>query len=53
MTPYVDNTVINLTIMSLIIIGGIGFAVLTEVLNYRKTRRLSLHAKVVLSATAF
>ncbi|WP_027307650.1 TrkH family potassium uptake protein [Caloramator sp. ALD01] len=53
LTPYVDNTVINLTIMSLIIIGGIGFAVLTEVINYRKTRRLSLHAKVVLSATAF
>ncbi|MCX7694982.1 MAG: TrkH family potassium uptake protein [Caloramator sp.] len=53
LTPYVDNTVINLTIMTLIITGGIGFAVLTEVLNYRKTRRLSLHAKVVLSATAF
>lgn len=53
LTPYVDNTVINLTIMSLIIIGGIGFAVLTEVINYRKTRRLTLHAKVVLSATAF
>ncbi|MBZ4663390.1 MAG: Trk family potassium uptake protein [Caloramator sp.] len=53
LTPYVDNTVINLTVISLVIIGGIGFAVLTEVINYRKTKRLSLHAKVVLSATAF
>ncbi|GIW49328.1 MAG: potassium uptake protein, TrkH family [Caloramator sp.] len=53
LTPYVDNTVVNLTVMSLVVIGGIGFAVLTEVINYRKTKRLSLHAKVVLSATAF
>lgn len=53
LTPYVDNVVINLTIMALIVIGGIGFSVITEVLNYRKSKRLSLHAKVVLSATAF
>ncbi|GFR36498.1 TrkH family potassium uptake protein [Thermobrachium celere] len=53
LTPYVENTVVNLTVCSLIIFGGIGFAVLTEVINYRKTRKLSLHAKVVLSATAF
>lgn len=53
LTPYVENTVVNLTVCALIIVGGIGFAVLTEVINYRKTRKLSLHAKVVLSATAF
>ncbi|MCX7950607.1 MAG: TrkH family potassium uptake protein [Clostridiales bacterium] len=51
LTPYVDNVVVNLTIMALIVIGGIGFSVITEVLNYRKSKRLSLHAKVVLSAT--
>lgn len=51
LTPYVDNVVINLTIMALIVIGGIGFSVITEVINYRKSKRLSLHAKVVLSAT--
>ncbi|CDF58473.1 TrkH family potassium uptake protein [Thermobrachium celere] len=53
LTPYVENTVVNLTVCALIIFGGIGFAVLTEVINYRKTKKLSLHAKVVLSATAF
>lgn len=51
LTPYVDNVIVNLTIMALIVIGGIGFSVITEVLNYRKSKRLSLHAKVVLSAT--
>lgn len=51
LTPYVDNVVINLTVITLVVVGGIGFAVLTEVLNYRKSKRLTLHAKVVLSAT--
>lgn len=51
LTPYADNVVINLTVITLVVVGGIGFAVLTEVLNYRKSKRLSLHAKVVLSAT--
>jgi trk system potassium uptake protein TrkH len=47
--PYVTDIVINLTITSLIIIGGIGFIVITDIL---KARKLSLHSKIVISTTA-
>ncbi|MCX7903874.1 MAG: TrkH family potassium uptake protein [Caloramator sp.] len=52
LTPYVDNVVINLTIMSLIVIGGLGFGVVTEIINNRNFKKLSLHSKVVLLATS-
>lgn len=47
------NSVILMTISSLIIIGGLGFTVWIEIYNYRKTRRLSLHSKLVLLITIF
>lgn len=49
---YVDDIVINLTIPQLIIIGGIGFPVLNELVHERRPSRWSLHTKVVLAATA-
>ncbi|MEJ8547757.1 TrkH family potassium uptake protein [Brevibacillus borstelensis] len=52
MTRYVADPVVNLVICSLIILGGIGFIVVSEVFEYRRTRRLSLHTKVVLYTTA-
>lgn len=51
LTPYVDNTVITLTIGGLIVIGGLGFIVITELINTRNLRRLTLHTKVVLLTT--
>lgn len=51
-TPYVENATVTLTIGGLIAVGGIGFAVITELLHIRKTKRLSLHTKVVLAVTA-
>lgn len=51
-TPYAENSVIVLTIGSLIVIGGIGFAVIAEIISVKNLRRLSLHSKVVLTATA-
>ncbi len=54
---YRDNWAINLTVCGLIISGGLGFLVLTE-LNLRPLQRrrswsrLSLHSKLVLSTTA-
>lgn len=48
----VSDVVANLNIMLLIIIGGIGFPVISEIVNYRKTRRFSVHAKVVFFVTA-
>ena len=51
LTPYVENVVVNVTICSLIVIGGLGFIVITEIINLRKIKHLSLHSKVVLTAT--
>lgn len=52
LTPYAENVVINLTVMSLIVIGGLGFGVITEIINYKNFKKLSLHSKVVLFATS-
>ncbi|MDD4179766.1 MAG: TrkH family potassium uptake protein [Candidatus Margulisbacteria bacterium] len=46
--PYVTDPVINLTLTTLIIIGGIGFLVLADILQHR---RLSLHSKVAITMT--
>ena len=52
---YRDNPLVNSTIMGLIILGGIGFLVIKELLDYvrgkQKRRRLSLHTKLVLWTT--
>lgn len=52
LTPYVDNITVNLTICSLIILGGLGFTVIADVLQKGKAQRLSLHTKIVLTMTA-
>lgn len=52
-TTYANDWVVNITIMSLIIIGGLGFFVLQDVLTTRKWKRFSLHTKVVISMTTF
>ena len=51
-TAYVDDIVVNLTIGGLIIIGGIGFAVIDDVWSSGKFAKLSLHSKIVLVTTA-
>ncbi|MBR5047801.1 MAG: potassium transporter KtrB [Eubacterium sp.] len=65
MAPYVGNVWMNLVTMLLIVLGGLGFMVWWELLDRLKTylgrsktgsRRpgiLSLHARIVLSSTAF
>ncbi|SDD00671.1 trk system potassium uptake protein TrkH [Paenibacillus sp. UNCCL117] len=52
LTPYVEDWGINVVSMLLILLGSIGFIVLAELVDYRHSRKLSLHSKVVLSATA-
>ncbi len=52
LTHYVEDPVVNLTIMALIIIGGLGFAVWEDVYKTRKFSELSLHTKLVLVVTA-
>ena len=51
LTGYVDDPTVVLTICALITIGGLGFMVLNELVDYRKTQRLSLHSKIVLTMT--
>lgn len=48
LTGYVGDLTVNVAIGALIIIGGIGFPVIADVCNYRRTQRLSLHSKVVI-----
>ncbi|WP_274652444.1 TrkH family potassium uptake protein [Paenibacillus humicola] len=48
---YVHDPIVNLVTMLLIILGGLGFIVIADLMDYRKNKRLSLHSKVVLSAT--
>lgn len=51
MTGHANDPVVNLVVMSLIFLGGIGFVVLAEIIDYRNRRKLTLHSKVVLSTT--
>lgn len=48
LTSYVEDPLVTLVVCSLIFLGGIGFIVINEIYEYRQTKRLSLHSKVVL-----
>lgn len=48
---YQHDPYVLLIISSLIILGGIGFAVLIEACRMKTARRMSLHAKVVITMT--
>lgn len=52
--PYQNNLLLNFTTCALIILGGIGFLVIREVIDKRfKWKKFSMHTKVVLSTSAF
>lgn len=53
LTSYVDNFMIVMTISALIILGGIGFPVILDVIRTKKASRLNMHSKVVIITTAF
>ncbi|MEG0133758.1 MAG: TrkH family potassium uptake protein [Clostridium sp.] len=46
---YSNNGLVIITISSLIVVGGLGFYVWDEVYNYRKTKRLTLQTKLVIT----
>lgn len=46
---YVNDPLINIVSIILIVSGGIGFVVLSDLVDFRQKRKLSLHSKVVLS----
>lgn len=50
-THYVSDWTVSLVIGGLIILGGLGFPVIMELAKFSKTKKLSLHTKVVLKVT--
>jgi trk system potassium uptake protein TrkH len=52
MTAYASDWTVNLTLIYLIIAGGLGFPVLVNLYHYRRVRRLTLQSKLVLITTA-
>ena len=53
LTPFVEDPIVTLTIAMLIIIGGLGFVVIFELLDKKSLKKLSLHSKIALSMTGF
>ena len=51
LTRYVGDPLVNFTIMALIITGGLGFSVIVELREHKRFSKLSMHAKLVLTAT--
>ncbi|MBE3552478.1 MAG: Trk family potassium uptake protein [Kyrpidia tusciae] len=47
LSGYAEDPVVNLTIMALITLGGLGFTVIVDLMKRRRSRRLSLHTKLV------
>lgn len=52
MASYAGDWVVNLTLIYLIIAGGLGFPVLVNLYYYRRVRRLTLQSKLVLITSA-
>jgi trk system potassium uptake protein len=52
LTSYAGAPSVNLSLVALIVLGGLGFPVLVNLYHYRQMRRLTLHAKLVLVASA-
>lgn len=53
LTSYSNNILLNLTTCSLIIVGGLGFFVIHDIVTFRKNHRLKTHTKIVLTMTFF
>jgi len=53
LTGFTEDIMVNLVISCLIILGGIGFAVLADIWDNRKFSAFSLHTKVVLVTSGF
>ena len=49
---WAEDPLVNITVMALIVLGGLGFFVWSDVWDKHSFRRLRLHTKIVLTATA-
>lgn len=48
MVNFADSFIINITLSLLIIIGGLGFTVILDIIHTRSLKKLTLHTKLVL-----
>ena len=51
LTSYYNNYYLIIVISLLIVIGGLGFSVIAELLNFKHIRKFSIHTKLVLYVT--
>lgn len=52
MSPFIQNPIVNLGLMLLIVLGGLGFVVYQDFVVAKKWRKLNPHTKLVLTTTA-
>lgn len=52
LTSYVNNFTVSATVCSLILLGGLGFPVILDIIKVQKFKKLTIHSKVVLVTTA-
>lgn len=51
LTEYSDNPIVLITVALLVICGGLGFVVWNDLINFKNTKHLVLHTKIVLIVT--
>jgi len=51
LSRYVGDWLVNVVAMTLTVLGGLGFVVLSDLAEYPRRRRLTLHSKTVLAAS--
>jgi len=53
LSTYIDDPLVLITVMLLVVIGGLGFIVWSDIKHHRfRLKRYSLHSKIVLISTA-
>lgn len=51
LTPFVEDTTLSVIVMSLIVLGGLGFTVIMDVLRFKRFKTYTLHTKIVVIMT--
>ena len=49
--PYTNNFLLNITTSLLIILGGLGFLVINDIISVKKFKKLRLHSKIVITTS--
>ena len=51
LTSFVGSSLVTFVISALIILGGLGFPVILDIINNRKYSKFSIHSKIVINTT--